>query len=147
MAAEWQRGDYEVSDDRARLDLAVVHRFLAGDSYWAAGIPVAIMSRAVAHSLCFGLYRAGHQVGFARVVTDHATFGYLCDVFVESAHRGAGLGKWLVECVLAHPELQGLRRLALMTRDAHDLYTPFGFKPLADATRYLEIHKPNVYRA
>ena len=144
---EWNRDDLVVSDDRARLDLAVVHRFLAGDSYWAAGIPEAVMARAMAHSLCFGLYRGGTQIGFARVVTDRATFGYLCDVFVESAHRGAGLGRWLVECVLAHPDLQGLRRLSLMTRDAHELYKPFGFKPLPDATRYLEIHRPNVYKA
>ena len=142
---EWHRDDLVVSDDRARLDLAVVHRFLAGESYWAAGIPEALMARAMAHSLCFGLYRGDRQVGFARVVTDRATFGYLCDVFVEKDQRGAGLGKWLVECVLAHPDLQGLRRLALMTRDAHELYKPFGFKPLADATRYLEIHRPNVY--
>jgi len=147
MAMEWHRDDLVVSDDRARLDLAVVHRFLAGDSYWAAGIPEALMARAMAHSLCFGLYRGGDQIGFARVVTDRATFGYLCDVFVDSAHRGAGRGRWLVECVLAHPDLQGLRRLSLMTRDAHELYAPFGFRPLADPTRYLEIHRPNVYKA
>ena len=144
---EWRRGDYRVSDDRAALDRAAVHRFLAEDSYWAANIPRGVIDKAIDHSLCFGLYRGQAQLGFARVVTDRATFGYLCDVFVEKAHRGAGLGKWLVECVLAHPDLQGLRRIALMTRDAHELYKPFGFKPLADSTRYLEIHKPNVYRA
>lgn len=143
---EWRRADYLVTDDRRRLDLAVVHAFIAEQSYWATGIPEGTMARAIANSICFGLYRQERQIGFARVVTDHATFGYLCDVFVEAGHRGAGLGKWLVECVLSHPDLQGLRRLALMTRDAHGLYKAFGFKPMADATRYLEIHRPDVYQ-
>jgi len=142
---EWRRGDFVVSDDPARLDKSTVVRFITG-SYWAEGIPQATMQRAIAHSLCFGLYEGDRQVGFARVVTDRATFGYLCDVFVEEAHRGEGLGQWLVECVLQHPELQGLRRLSLMTRDAHTLYQRFGFKPMADPTRYLEIHRPNVYK-
>jgi len=143
---EWQRDDYVVSDDRRRLDLAVIHGFLAGESYWAAGVPEAVVARAMEHSLCFGMYQEGRQTGFARVVTDRATFGYLCDVFVGTAHRGRGLGKWMVECVLSHPDLQGLRRLALMTRDAHGLYGEFGFKPMADATRYMEIHRPDVYQ-
>ena len=147
MAMEWQRGEYRVSDDRSRLDLGVIHRFMSGESYWAAGISESIMARAMAHSLCFGLFQEGEQIGFARVVTDRATFGYLCDVFVGQSHRGRGLGKWLVECVVAHPDLQGLRRLALMTRDAHELYRPLGFRPMADATRYLEIHRPDAYRA
>jgi GNAT superfamily N-acetyltransferase len=142
---EWRRGDFVVSDDPARLDKATVVAFITG-SYWAEGIPQATMQRAIAHSLCFGLYEGDKQLGFARVVTDRATFGYLCDVFVEESHRGEGLGQWLVECVLEHPELQGLRRLSLMTRDAHTLYQRFGFKPMADPTRYLEIHRPNVYK-
>jgi GNAT superfamily N-acetyltransferase len=146
MAIEWQRGAYEVSDDRRRLDIAAIHRFISGESYWAAGISVNLLTRAVANSLCFGLYRDGAQAGFARVVTDRATFGYLCDVYVEREHRGAGLGKWLVACVLEHPDLQGLRRIALMTRDAHDLYMPFGFRTMPESTRYLEIHRPDVYR-
>jgi len=144
-AREWRRGELVVSDDPARLDSATVTRFVTG-SYWAAGIPAATMQRAIAHSLCFGLYEGDKQVGFARVVTDRATFGYLCDVFVEESHRGAGLGQWLVACVLEHPDLQGLRRLALMTRDAHALYERHGFKPMADPTRSLEIHRPNVYK-
>lgn len=144
-AREWRRGALVVSDDPARLDKATVTRFVSG-SYWASGIPAATMERAIAHSLCFGVYDGATQIGFARVVTDRATFGYLCDVFVDEAHRGAGLGQWLVECVLQHPELQGLRRLSLMTRDAHTLYQRFGFKPMADATRYLEIHRPDVYK-
>jgi GNAT superfamily N-acetyltransferase len=142
---EWRRGDFVVSDDPARLDKATVVRFITG-SYWAAGIPQATMQRAIAHSLCFGLYEGDKQVGFARVVTDRATFGYLCDVFVEESHRGAGLGQWLVACVLEHPDLQGLRRLSLMTRDAHTLYQRHGFKAMADPTIYLEIHRPNVYK-
>ena len=145
MAIEWQREGFEVSDDRARLDLAAVHRFISRESYWATGISESLLARAIANSLCFGLYRGGAQVGFARMVTDRATFGYLCDVYVEREQRGLGLGKWLVACVLEHPDLQGLRRIALMTRDAHDLYRPFGFRSMPEATRYLEIHRPDVY--
>lgn len=147
MAIAWQRDEYEVSDERARLDLAAIHRYLSGESYWAAGISEGLVARAIANSLCFGLYRGGLQVGFARVVTDRATYAYLCDVFVEGGHRGRGLGKWLVGCVLEHPDLQGLRRINLMTRDAHDLYRPFGFRAMPDASRYLEIHRPDVYKA
>ena len=146
MATQWQRDGCVVSDERDRLDLDAIHGYLSRESYWAAGISRAVVARAIANSLCFGLYRAQRQVGFARVVTDRATYGYLCDVFVDAAERGAGLGKWLVECVLAHPDLQGLRRLSLMTRDAQSLYAAYGFKPMPDATRYLEIHRPEVYR-
>jgi GNAT superfamily N-acetyltransferase len=143
---EWRRDDYVVSDERARLDRAMVRGFIGEQSYWAAGIPQAVMDKAIDHSLCFGLYRGDVQAGFARVVTDRATFGYLCDVFVDPAQRGKGLGKWLVDCVLSHPDLQGLRRLSLVTRDAHELYAPRGFKPMADPTSYLEIHRPDAYR-
>jgi hypothetical protein len=144
---EWRRGEFCVSDDRARLDRALVHRFIAAESYWARGIPAATMDKAIDNSLCLGLYRGAVQLGFARVVTDRSTFAYLCDVFVEGGERGAGLGTWLVECVVSHPELQGLRRISLMTKDAHELYRRFGFKPMADATRYLEIHRANPYGA
>jgi ribosomal protein S18 acetylase RimI-like enzyme len=147
MAIEWSRGGFEVSDDPSRLDLAAIHRFISKESYWAEGISQAVLARAMANSLCFGLYQGPRQAGFARMVTDRATFGYLCDVYVEREHRGAGLGKWLVTCVLEHPDLQGLRRIALMTRDAHDLYRPFGFRAMPEATRYLEIHRPDVYKA
>jgi GNAT superfamily N-acetyltransferase len=142
---EWRRGEHVVSDEPGRIDRARVWRFLAEESYWAQGIPPQTVERAIEHSLCFGLYRDGAQVGFARVVTDRATFGYLCDVFVEPAERGAGLGEWMVSCVLEHPELQGLRRLCLVTRDAHGLYERFGFRPMPDPSRYLEIHQPDVY--
>jgi ribosomal protein S18 acetylase RimI-like enzyme len=142
---EWRRGEYEVSDDAARIDVGVVHGFLTG-TYWSEGVGQEIVAKAIRNSLCFGVYREGELVGFARCVTDRATFAYVCDVFVAPAHRGRGLGKWLVECLLAHPDLQGLRRICLMTRDAHSLYRAFGFRPMPDATRYLEIHRPDVYR-
>lgn len=146
MAIEWKRGGFEVSDDQRRLDLAAIHRFISKESYWAEGISEALLARAIANSMCFGLFEGSRQVGFARVVTDRATYGYLCDVYVERECRGNGLGKWLVSCVLEHPDLQGLRRIALMTRDAHDLYRSFGFRAMPEATRYLEIHRPDVYR-
>jgi GNAT superfamily N-acetyltransferase len=144
--ASWRRGDCEVSTDRARLDLERMHQWIGVESYWAAGIARERFDVAVANSLVFGLHRASRQIGFARVVTDRATYAYLCDVWIDAAERGAGLGKWLVQCVLSHPDLQGLRRHCLMTRDAHSLYAAFGFKPMPDPTRYMEIHRPEVYR-
>jgi ribosomal protein S18 acetylase RimI-like enzyme len=145
-AASWQRGEFEVSADPGRLDLERVHRWISGESYWAAGIPRDTFFRAVRHSLAFGLYRGDAQLGFARVVTDRATFAYLCDVWIDAAARGRGLGLWLVQCVLAHPDLQGLRRTCLMTRDAHSLYARLGFKPMRYPARYLELHRPEVYQ-
>jgi enamine deaminase RidA (YjgF/YER057c/UK114 family)/GNAT superfamily N-acetyltransferase len=141
---EAERGGYEVSTDRSRLDLAAVHRFLS-TSYWSPGLPLDVLTRAVVGSLCFGLYKGGEQVGFARVVTDRATFAYLCDVYVLEAHRGRGLGRWLMEVVAAHPSLQGLRRFVLVTRDAHGLYERFGFRPLARPEGYMELHRPDAY--
>ena len=139
-----RRGDYEISDEPARIDRAAVHRFLAG-TYWSEGIPAATVDKAIDNSLCVGLYREEKIVGFARCVTDRATFAYLCDVFVAPEHRARGLGKWMVESLLGHAELQGLRRICLMTRDAHSLYQAFGFTPMRDPTRYLELHRPDVY--
>ena len=136
--------DYEISADPARLDLGAIHAFLSR-SYWSPGIPREIVERAAAHSLCFGLYHRDAQVGFARVVTDRATFGYLADVYVLEAHRGQGLAKDLVRTVLAHPELQGLRRFLLATRDAHGLYQPFGFQPPARPESLLEIRLDAPY--
>ena len=143
-----RRDGFEVSDDRARLDRGTVHRYLATQSYWAQEIPRATLDRAIDHSLCFGLYRGAALVGFARVVTDHATFAYLCDVFVLPELQGRGLGSWLVECVVAHPDLQGLRRFCLMTKDAHALYQRFGFTGIGDPKRYLEVFAPapGLYR-
>lgn len=129
VAAHRRDDGYEVSTDPARLDVDVIHGFLR-EAYWSPGVPREIVERSIAHSLAFGLYAAGGaQVGFARVVSDRATFAYLADVFVLESHRGRGLAVWLVECVLAHPDLQGLRRFHLGTADAHALYARFGFAP------------------
>lgn len=136
---------YEISADPARLDLDVIHGFLSR-SYWSPGIPRHTVERGLQHSLCFGIYDGGGQVGFARVVTDRATFAYLADVFVLEAHRGKGLSKCLMAAVRAHEDLQGLRRFLLATRDAHGLYRAFGFKDVAYPTRLMEIIDPDVYQ-
>lgn len=141
----WEREGYTISTEKRLLDLEVVHGFLRA-SYWSPGVPRDVVARAIRGSLCFGLHRDGRQVGFARVVSDLATFAYLADVFVLPEHRGRGLGVWLVEVVLAHPSLQGLRRFLLATRDAHALYTRHGFTPLADPSRFMERHAPDLYR-
>ena len=138
-------GELEISDERARLDLDVIHGYLAR-SYWAPGIPRELVARSLEHSLAFGAYVGGRQIGFARVVTDRATFAWLADVFVLEEHRGQGVSKRLMECVLAHPELQGLRRFLLATRDAHGLYESYGFRPLAEPARFLEIAVKDIYR-
>ncbi len=137
---------YEIDTDRARLDFRVLHGFLAS-SHWARGIPLAVLERAVAHSLPFGLYKGKQQIGFARVVTDHATFAYLADVFVLPAHRGRGLGKWLVQSILAHPGLQGMRRWLLGTTYAHGLYRKEGFAEPAPPFAFLERLDPEVYES
>ena len=138
------RGDYELSDDPARLDVDAIHAFLSG-AYWSVGIPRETVARALANSLAFALYHRGATVGFARFVTDRATFAYLADVFVLPEFRGRGLAKWLLTCVLEHPELQGLRRWILGTRDAHGLYAKLGFTPLKRPDTFMERHDPNVY--
>ena len=140
-----RRGAYFLSTDRALLDVAFIHRYLSEESYWAPGVPREIVERSIQNSFCFGLFHESEQVGFARFVTDRATFAWLGDVFVIDAHRGHGLGKWMIESILRHPDLQGLRRILLGTRDAHELYTRFGFTPLADPSRFLEVHRPSVY--
>lgn len=137
MFREWRRGGYVVSTDPGRLDLWVVHGYLE-DSYWASGIPLAVVESSVENSMVFGVYGVSGQVGFARVTTDRATFAYLADVFVLEEHRGRGLGRWLVECVLSHPDLQGLRRWMLATRDAHDLYREYGFTELDNPGIFME---------
>lgn len=137
---------YTISDDPARLDLDVVHRYLSTESYWAEGLPRATLECSVAGSLCFGVYyKREEQVGFARVVTDRATFGWLADVFVLPAHRGRGLSKRLMEAILAHPDLQGLRRFMLATRDAHGLYRQYGFEPPAKPGSLMQRRQPAVY--
>jgi GNAT superfamily N-acetyltransferase len=145
MSPEWRRENYRVSTDPAELDVTAIHAFLS-HTYWSEDIPRAVVERALQHSLCFGLFDGHAQVGLARVITDYATFAYLCDVYVRPSHQGRGLGTWLIECVMAHPELQGLRRLHLVTRDAHGLYAKFGFQPVAKPAMHMEIHKPGIYK-
>ena len=136
---------YEVSADATRLNLDVIHGYLT-QSYWSPGISHQVVERAVANSLCFGVYAGdGSQVGFARLITDRATYAYLADVFVLEAHRGRGLSKLLMEAIVAHPELQNLRRWTLATRDAHQLYARYGFTPIAKPDRLMERHDPDVY--
>lgn len=137
---------YVVSDDAARIDLPYVHRFLSEDSYWGKGIPFETVQRSAQNSMCFGIYDPkGKQVGFARVVSDRAVYGYLADVFVDQALRGRGLSKFLMQAILAHPELQGLRRFALATRDAQGLYAQFGFKALDRPENRMERDFPGIY--
>jgi GNAT superfamily N-acetyltransferase len=144
MSDECRRGEFVISTDAARLDLQVIHEFLT-TSYWAAGVPADLVKHAIAHSLAFGVYHGDSQVGFARVITDRATFAYLADVFIIEAYRGQGLAKWLVEVIVAHPDLQGLRRWMLATRDAHRLYAKVGFTSVNAPERWMERHDPNVY--
>ena len=135
---------YDISTDPSRLQLEAIHAYLER-SYWSPGVPRAVVERAIAHSMCFGVYRGDTQVGFARVVTDKATFAYLADVYVLEEHRGQGLSKRLVEHIQAHPELQGLRRFMLATRDAHGLYAQFGFKAVAKPQSLMEIRDLSPY--
>lgn len=144
MMIEEQQGEFLISTNPERLDVSMIQEFLAR-SYWAEGIPGNIVDRSIQGSICFGLYHREAQIGFARVVTDRATFAYLADVFILEAYRGRGLGKWLMSVIVQHPDLQGLRRFLLATRDAGQLYRQFGFKPLAQPERFLEIHQPGVY--
>jgi GNAT superfamily N-acetyltransferase len=137
---------YDVSVDPARLDLAAIHAFLS-TTYWSPGVPLQVVTKAIENSVCVGAYSGSSQVGFARMVTDKATFAYLADVYVLQAHRGNGLSRRMMEALLQHPELQGLRRMMLVTRDAHGLYDKFGFKPLAAPERLMERFIPNAYGA
>lgn len=137
---------YKASSNINDMDLAIIHDFISS-SYWAKGIPLNTMERAVHNSLCFGIFTdSGTQVAFARMVTDCATFAYLADVFVTKDHRGKGLSKWLMKIISEHPNLQGIRRMALATRDAHNLYEQFGFKSLNSPEFFMELHQPDVYK-
>ncbi len=141
---EWRRGDLAISTDPSKLDRSLIARFLAG-SYWAKGIPQEVVDRSIEGSLCFGLYRGQKQLGFARVITDYATFAYLADVFVVETSRGEGLGVWMMEVIMGHPSLQNLRRWMLATRDAHGLYEKFGWRSLENPERMMEIVDPEIY--
>lgn len=145
MAEVWSKDGYQVSTDPGRLNLPVVHGFLR-TAYWSEGIPRDVIERAMAGSLNFGLYRGSEQIGYARVVTDRATFAWICDVFVLEAARGRGLGRWLMTCVMGHPALQGLRRWMLATADAHDLYREFGFEVPEDPERLMARRVQDIYK-
>lgn len=149
MTSSWHRDDYLISTDRAQLNLALIHDYLSNSTYWATGRTIEVVQRSIENSLCFGLYQtspAGDntQIGFARVVTDYATFGWVADVFVLESHRGRGLGKWLIDVIIAHPDLQGFRRWVLATKDAHELYRRVGFRELHRPERWMERPDPNM---
>ena len=147
MQTQQLLAEYEISTDAHRLNVEVIHKFLAEDSYWSPGIPRSVVERAIGNSLCFGVYHRAAQVGFARVVTDKSTFALLADLFILKAHRGKGLSKWLMRCVVGHEDLQGLRRLLLLTSDAHGLYRQFGFKELGNPSRFMEVVRQDIYRS
>ncbi|HAS8111404.1 TPA: N-acetyltransferase [Vibrio vulnificus] len=137
---------FEISTDNNRLNFEVIYEFIS-HSYWSADIPKATLEKAISNSFCFGVYDPiGNQVGFARLITDKATFAYLADVFIIESQRGKGLSKRLVETIVTHPELQGLRRMVLATRDAHGLYAQYGFKPVENPEILMQIWQPNIYR-
>jgi GNAT superfamily N-acetyltransferase len=141
---EHQKDDFLISTDKNRIDIDYVHAFLT-NSYWAKNIPRSTVQRCVDGALCFGVYHGDKQVGFARVITDAASFAYLADVFIDKNYRGKGLSRWLMEIILAHPSLQGLRRFLLGTRDAHGLYEKMGFKRVENVEPWMQIHNPEVY--
>ncbi len=139
MNGHWQRGDYTITTDKTHLDIDVIHGFL-NTSYWAAGRSAETIRISIENSLVFGIFKSNEQVGFARIITDYATFAWIADVFVLDAHRGKGLSKWLMEVIISHPELQGFRRWVLATKDAHDLYRKYGFTELTRPERWMERH-------
>ena len=145
---ETRNGEYLISTDSSLLNVDVIHNYLTKESYWAMNIPREVVEKSISNSLCFGLYENDKQIGFARLVTDKATFAYLADVFILETHRGKGLSKWLMETIQSHPELQGLRRWMLGTRDAHALYEQFGWSVLDEDTRkrFMQRHNKNVYQ-
>ncbi len=150
QAISWQQQDFIISTDKTLLDIATVHQFLNQESNWAKGIPMHRVKTSIQHSLCFGIYQFSSehrsQIGFCRVLTDYAVFGYLADVFVLPQWRGRGLSKWMMDCVMSHPELQHLRRFMLTSSDARPLYAKFGFMPLAAPEKMMEIVNPDTYK-
>ena len=138
IVTEWRKDDFVISTDRSRLNLEFIHGFLSTQAYWAIGRSFEVVQQAIENSLNFGVFDQSRQIGFARVVTDFATFAWLADVFIIDEYRGHGLGVWLIEVITSHPQLQGFRRWILATRDAHELYRRFGFTELANPQRYME---------
>lgn len=145
MHQEFTKDDFLISTDKRKLDVALIHGFLSRESYWALNIPEAVVRQSIEGSLCFGVYHREAQVGFARLITDFATMAYVADVFIVREYRGRGLAKWLMQCITTLPELAGLRRWVLVTRDAHALYEGVGFRPLTEPGGYMERRRPNPY--
>lgn len=135
---------YSISTDKSLLNLDVIHHYLAFESYWAKGLSIEKLRRSVENSMCFGIYHENNLCGFARVITDKATFAYICDVFVLQAHRGCGLSKWLMQNIKEHEDLSGLRRWMLATADAHELYKQYGFNAISMPERWMEIFTPHI---
>lgn len=144
MIHEWQRGDYTISTRREKLDIAVIHNFISTESYWGIGRSIEVVQKSVDNSFPFGIYHGEEMIGFARVVTDYATFAWIADVFILEEHRRKGLSKWLMEVILNHPELQGFRRWVLATKDAQELYRKYGFQELKRPERWMERPDPNM---
>jgi N-acetylglutamate synthase-like GNAT family acetyltransferase len=140
-----EKDQYTITTDKEKFDVDLIHSFLT-NSYWAEGISREIIRRSIDGALCFGVFENNKQIGFARMITDKATFAYLADVFIIEEYRGRGLSKWLMQIVISHPDLQGLRRMMLATRDAHELYKKFGFIRLNNVDRWMHIHDPDVYK-
>ena len=143
---EWQRDRFTITTDKERMDLNYIHAYLSVHSYWAFQIPFETVKKSIDGAECFGMFDGDRQIGFARVITDKATFGYLADVFIDETMRGMGLGKWLMKVIMDHPEFQGFRSWMLGTRDAHGLYEQFGFKALEDPTRIMRKPNRDVYK-
>ena len=143
---ERQKGDFTISTNKHRLNVQYIHHFLSTQSYWAENVPIDVVERSIEGAMCFGVYANGKQIGFARVITDCATFAYLADVFIDPCFRGQAIGKWLMEVIIAHPNLQGLRSFMLATRDAHELYKKVGFRALESPERFMRITNPEVYK-
>ena len=141
----WQKDDFTITTDKSKMDIDVIHGYLSR-SYWAQGVPRATIQKSIEGALCFAVLHGNRQVGFARVITDKATFGYLSDVFILEEYRGKGLSKWLMEIILGHPELQNFRRFLLSTRDAHGLYRRFGFNEVVSPENWMQIYNPEVYK-
>lgn len=142
---EWIKDGYTITTDKSKIDVNYVHQFLTR-SYWAAEISIDIVQQSIAGSICFSVFHQDRQIGFARVITDEATFAYLADVFIDESHRGKGLSKWLMQVIMSYPTFQNFRRFLLATRDAHGLYKQFGFEPMNNPERWMQIHKPDVYK-
>ena len=144
---QWNEGDYEIITDSNKMDLDVIHQFLSKYAYWCIGIPKDTVAKSIDNSLCFGVFKSDNQIGFGRLITDKATFAYLADVFILPEYRGIGLSKWLMGCINQHPDVQGLRRLLLVTQDAQELYRQFGYKPIETPERFMTLHKPGLYQS